>query len=164
MIVVSNSSPFVALAKLARFDLLRRLFSRVYVSAEVRHEVVVSGAGLPGSFEVAQADWIETKHLRNRAGLDALLERSRLGLGELSAIALAKELSADTILLDDYGARSLAKSEGLHVQGTVGVQETCYREGYLTDLRAAFAQFLEHSYIDRGLLDNRLRFFGLAPL
>ena len=40
MIVVSDSSPLVILAKLNHFDLLRTLFSQVYISAEVRHEVV----------------------------------------------------------------------------------------------------------------------------
>src|ERR1700719_2834206 len=33
--VVSDSSPLVTLARLAHFDLLRTLFSQVYISAEV---------------------------------------------------------------------------------------------------------------------------------
>jgi predicted nucleic acid-binding protein len=110
VIVESDSSPLVILAKLAYFDLLRTLFSQVYISAEVRHEVVVSGAGLPGASEVDRADWIETKQVQNQAELFELRERHGLGIGELSAIVLAKE-RADIVLLDDYEARRLAKAE-----------------------------------------------------
>jgi predicted nucleic acid-binding protein len=75
VIVVSDSSPLVILAKLNHFDLLRTLFSQVYISAEVHHEVVVSGAGLPGASEADRATWIETKQVQNRTELSELRER-----------------------------------------------------------------------------------------
>jgi hypothetical protein len=53
--VVSDSSPLVILTKLACFKLLNRLFTRVYISPEVHHEVVIAGAGLPGALEVSKA-------------------------------------------------------------------------------------------------------------
>ena len=158
MIVVSDSSPLVILAKLNHFDLLRTLFSQVYISAEVRHEVVVSGAGLPGASEVDRATWIETKQVQNRT------ELSELGIGELSAIVLAKEIRANIVLLDDYEARRLAKGENLEVRGTLGVLETSFRQGHLADLRGAFEQLLKHSYIDPRLLNERLRAMGLPLL
>ena len=164
MIVVADSSPLVILAKLGSFDLLRRLFARVYISTEVQQEVVVSGAGLPGSSEVDHAEWIEAKHLGNPADLLVLRERHALGVGELSTILLAKETSANAVLLDDHNARRLAKAEGLQVRGTVGVLETAYMKGHLVDLRPAFAQLLTHSYIDKRLLNIRLRSFRLPPL
>jgi len=154
----------IILAKLQCFDLLNRLFPRVYISAEVQREVVVSGAGLPGASEVAKAEWIEAKPLRNPAGLLAAQEKYALGVGELSTILLAKEVQASAVLLDDYHARELAKTEGLQVRGTVGLLETFYVRGHLPDLRAAFRQLLSHSYIERQLLDLRLRALGLPQL
>jgi len=148
--VVADSSPLVILAKLACFDLLNRLFPCLYISAEVNHEVGVAGAGLPGAPEVARAKWIEVKQLQNREELRAAQERHPLGVGELSTILLAKELHADTVLLDDYNARKLAKAEGLQVRRSVGLLETFYLCGYLADLRAVFRQLLGHSYIDQG--------------
>jgi predicted nucleic acid-binding protein len=68
--VVADSSPLVILAKLGCFDLLKRLFPRLYISMEVHYEVVVSGAGLPGASEVAKAEWIEVKQLQ---AIDALI-------------------------------------------------------------------------------------------
>ena len=164
MTVVADSSPLVILAKIGSFDLLNRLFPRLYISAEVHNEVVVLGVGLPGSSEVTKAEWIEVKQLQNQAGLPAAREKHALGTGELSTILLAKEIRATEVLLDDYNARKLARAEGLPVRGTVGLLETSYLRGHLADLRTAFRQLLAHSYIDRRLLDLRLRALGLPPL
>jgi uncharacterized protein len=161
---VADSSPLVILAKLGCFDLLHRFYPRVYISSEVHGEVVVAGAGLPGAAEVASAAWIEVKPVRNRTDLVTAQEQHPLGLGEISSILLAKEVQADEILLDDYNARRLARVEGFHVRGSVGLLETFYTRGELTDLRAVFRKLLVHSYIDPRLLDLRLRAFGLPPL
>ena len=164
MIVVADSSPLIILAKLDCFDLLNGLFPRLYISAEVYHEVVVAGVGLPGASEVARAGWIEVKQLQNQAGLRAAQEKHALGVGELSTILLAKEAHANTVLLDDYNARKLARAEGFQVRGSVGLLETLYLRGHITDLRAAFRRLLAYSYIDQRMLDLRLRALGLPAL
>ena len=89
--------------------------------------MVVAGAGLPGASEVENAEWIEVKKLQNQADLLAAQQKYGLGLGELSTILLAKEIHETAALLDDYNARKLAKAEGLHVRGSVGLLETFYR-------------------------------------
>jgi predicted nucleic acid-binding protein len=61
---VADSSPLIILAKLGCFELLGRIFTRVYISPEVYQEVVVSGAGRRGALEVESADWIETTALK----------------------------------------------------------------------------------------------------
>jgi predicted nucleic acid-binding protein len=162
--VVADSSPLVILTKLGCFDLLNRLFRRIDISAEVHHEVVVAGAGLPGATEVANAKWVEVRNLQNQADLLAAQQNYALGVGELSTILLGKELHANAVLLDDYKARKLATAEGLQVRGSVGLLETLYLRGYLTDLRATFRQLLTDSYIDQRLLDRRLRSLGLPLL
>jgi len=162
--VVADSSPLVILTKLGCFDLLNRLFRRIDISAEVHQEVVVAGAGLPGATEVANAKWVEVRNLQNQADLLAAQQNYALGVGELSTILLGKELHANAVLLDDYKARKLATAEGLQVRGSVGLLETLYLRGYLTDLRATFRQLLTDSYIDQRLLDRRLRALGLPLL
>jgi predicted nucleic acid-binding protein len=162
--VVADSSPLVILAKLGCFDLLNKLFRRLDISAEVYHEVVVAGAGLPGATEVANAKWVEVRNLQNQADLLAAQQNYALGVGELSTILLGKELHANAVLLDDYKARKLATAEGLQVRGSVGLLETFYLRGYLTDLRATFRQLLTDSYVDQRLLDRRLRALGLPLL
>lgn len=165
MAVVADSSPLVVLTKLGCFDLLNRLFPRVYISTEVHYEVVIAGAGLPGSSEVSKAEWIEVKALQNPAGLHSAQRKYGLGPGEMSSILLAKELSANPVLLDDYRARKVAAAKGLGILGSIGLLEAFYRRRYLTDLRSVFQELLTHNvYIDRRLLDRRLRALALPPL
>ena len=164
MIAVADSSPLIILARIGCFELLHLLFSPLYIPAEFRHEVVVLGAGMPGASEVESAQWIEVRKLQNQADLLTAQQKYALGLGELSTILLAKEIHASAVLLDDYNARELAKAEGLQVCGAVGLLETLYERGHLSDLRTAFRQLMTHSYIDRRLLDIRLQGLGLPPL
>lgn len=165
MSAVADSSPLVILAKLGCFDLLNRLFPRVYISAEVRHEVVIAGAGLAGSSEVSKAEWIEVKAVPNPARLYSAQRKYGLGPGEMSTILLAKEFRVNPVLLDDYRARKVAKAEGLGVMGSIGLLETFYLRRYLADLRSVFQDLATHSvYIDKRLLDRRLQRLGLPPL
>jgi predicted nucleic acid-binding protein len=162
---VADSSPLIVLTKLGCFDFLSRLFPRVYISPEVHHEVVVAGAGLPGALEVSKAEWIEVKALKDPGDLRAAQRQYGLGPGEMSTILLAKEINAGPVLLDDYKARKLAKAEGLEILGSVGLVEAFYLRHYLTDLRSIFLQLLTHNvYVDRRLLDRRLRSLDLPPL
>lgn len=48
-------------AKIDCLSLLPELYQPVFISEQVYAEVVVTGAGLPGASEVADADWIEVK-------------------------------------------------------------------------------------------------------
>jgi uncharacterized protein len=165
VIVVSDSSPLIILAKLDRFELLNKLFSRVYVSAEVYREVVVLGSGRPGASEVANAPWIEIHKLTGEAALSQKHTAGALGAGELATILLAKQLRANFVLLDDHKARVLARAEGLKPLGSVGLLETFYARGYLADLRAAFQALLSHNaYIDPRLLNLRLKSLKLPSI
>ena len=129
MTVVTDSSPLIILSKIDCFDVLKELFSHLYISVEVHDEVVIAGAGLPGASQVAKADWIEVKRLRNQADLVAAQQKYALGLGELSTILLAKQVQADAVLLDNYSARKLARAEGLQVRGSLGLLEISYVRG-----------------------------------
>ena len=138
MIVVSDSSPLIALARVGRLSLLASLYERVMSPAEVCHEVTVAGGGLPGAKEVRRAGWIEVAAPRSPA--DPFLERAcqGLGAGERGAILLAKALPADLVLLDEWKARRVAQEAGLSVAGCLGVLEAGARKGLVSDLRQAY--------------------------
>jgi len=57
--------------------------------------------------------------------------------GEAAAIALAEELQADQIIVDEDLGRQEARRRGIPVIGTVGVLRDAHRQGYL-DIRIAF--------------------------
>jgi len=163
--IISDATPLVSLAKIHQFDLLEKLFGRLFITSEVYGEVVVAGAGMAGSEETSKAAWIEVHPIKNLASLLLAQKRFTLDLGELSTLVLAKEAGADLLLLDDIAARKLAKREGFRVQGTVGILEACYVRKHLSDLRQAYAALLANGvYLDRAFLDSRLRLFQLPLL
>jgi predicted nucleic acid-binding protein len=135
VIIVSNAGPLIALAKIERFELLRKLFSKLYIPQAVYDEVVVIGAGRAGAKETEQAvgDWIKVQEVKDIVMVKSLL--TKLGKGESEAIALALETKADLVLLDDYKARATAEFMGLNMTGTVGMLNKAQKEGLISDLR-----------------------------
>ena len=117
--VVSNSTPLIALARIRRFQLLRELFGEINIPLAVYDEVVNAGKGRAGVIEVESADWIHYHQVSN-SDLVAFL-RIPLDSGEAEAIALAKEISADLVLLDDSDGRNIAESVGITFTGTIGI-------------------------------------------
>jgi predicted nucleic acid-binding protein len=97
-----------------------------------------SGAGRPPS-------WLQVQALRSV--LDQAL--GSLDAGEREAIALAEELQADQLLLDDADAR-----RNLPFIGTLGVlREVARRE--LLDLRVVLVQLEETSFfVDPALIES----------
>jgi predicted nucleic acid-binding protein len=120
MIAVADAGPLIHLAAIGRIDLLHRLFGRVLVPRAVHDEIVIRGAGLPGSAEVAAAEWVEVASARRTDLVDALLGGG-LHRGESEAIALAVERGADLLLIDERQGRLTASSMGIPLIGTLGV-------------------------------------------
>jgi uncharacterized protein len=58
MIVVSDSSPLIALCRIGRLDLLHDLFGKLIIPDAVWLEVVASDAGKAGVRDVMAATWI----------------------------------------------------------------------------------------------------------
>lgn len=119
MIVVSNTSPLTNLAAIGGFDILGELYSEIHVAQGVWEELNAQGIQRPGSELVATASWVELHTVENEALVTAL--RRDLDRGEAESIALALELEADLVLMDEREGRHAAQRMGLHVVGVVSV-------------------------------------------
>lgn len=165
MIVVSNSSPLVALARIGRLTLLASFYKRILIPTEVRHEVTVAGRGLPGAEEVRNANWIEVISQRLPAHPSLAQACQNLGAGERGAILLAKTLEADLVLLDEWKARRVAQDAGLSVVGCLGILEAGARRGLVPDLRQVYIDLLgEGIRFDVRLLQDSLARLRLPKL
>lgn len=133
MIIVSNTSPLTNLAAIGLFDVLRTLYGVVNISTAVWDELTAGGERWPGANEVAASDWI-TQHPRLSSALVRTFRRT-LDDGESESIALALELKADLILLDDLEAREAAEAVGLNVIGVLGVLLEARARGLIQTLR-----------------------------
>jgi predicted nucleic acid-binding protein len=84
--------------------------------------------------------------------------RGSLGDGEREAIALALELCADAIVLDDLPARRVAHAIGLNVIGTAGLLLTAKRRGLIAHIRPELDKLLAASFfLSPQLYDDLLR-------
>ncbi len=119
MIVVSDSTILIGLAKIGKLDLLKKIFSRVFIPEEVFKEVVERGKGKPGSKVINESAWIETKPVKDKIQVAFLL--GSLEKGEAEVLVLARELKADLILLDEEKARKSAVIAGFEIMGLLGL-------------------------------------------
>ena len=165
MIVVSNSSPLIALARIGRLNLLASFYKRILIPAEVHHEVTVAGRGLPGAEEVRKTHWIEVALQKTPPHPSMIQACQNLGAGERGAILLAKSLPADLVLLDEWKARRVARDAGLSVVGCLGILEAGARSGLVSDLRQAYIDLLRHGIrFDINLLQDSLARLGQPKL
>lgn len=117
--IISNSTPLIALSKINRLHIIKELFGAITIPKAVYREVVSDSKGRAGKNEVASASWITTKEVKNKLAIELLAVN--VDLGEAEAIALAKELDADLLLIDDKAGRKTAQSVGIPIAGTVGL-------------------------------------------
>ena len=165
MIIVSNASPLIPLARIGRLNLLTSFYKRVLIPPEVHHEVTVASHGLPGAEEVRRAQWIEVASQKTPPHPSLVEACQNLGAGERGAILLAKSLPADLVLLDDLKARRVAQGTGLSVVGCLGILEVSARRGLIPDLRQTYLDLLRHGIrFDIKLLQDSLARLGLPKL
>ena len=119
MIVVSNTSGIINLAAIDHLELLHILYGKIIIPDAVYHEIVVQGSGQSGAKEVQKSKWIDKRDLNNPALARAL--QIELDMGEATAIALAVELDADLLLIDERMGRTAASKFGLNFTGLLGV-------------------------------------------
>lgn len=132
MIVVSDAGPLIYLGGVGRLDVLRGMFGRVVIPRQVWDEIVVAGAGLPGSSAVAAAEWIVSVVPSPSRTVVRLAEE--LDAGEAAAIALCLEMRAQLLLCDDLQGRRAAEAVGVRVVGTFGVLLQAKAEGYVSEV------------------------------
>jgi predicted nucleic acid-binding protein len=165
VIVVSDSSPLITLARAKQLDLLREFYGKVAIPREVYEEVTIAGAGLPGAEEVRVAHWIRVQSTLLEAPATLKAVCAGLGAGERSAICLASALSADTILIDEDRARRAAKSTGLAVAGSIAILERGARLKKIADLRSVYLRLLDQGIrFDHKLLEQSLARLGIEKL
>jgi predicted nucleic acid-binding protein len=134
MIVVSNTSPLTNLAAIGQFELLESLFGEVYIPLAVMSELSFGGRSWPGVAEVERSKWVHVEQVGNRVLVDAL--RLDLDFGEAETIALALEMQADLVLLDEVAARSAAQHFNLRMMGVVGLLVRAKKLNLIAEIRS----------------------------
>jgi uncharacterized protein len=133
VIVVADTSVVINLCCVGQGDLLRRLFREVVVPPAVAVEFARLASSVPRF-----AGLLLPEGIRQQAPttLPALL-RSAIGLdpGEAAALALAVEIHADAVLLDERRGREAASQLGLRAIGILGLLLQAKSAGFLAAVR-----------------------------
>lgn len=151
MLVVGDTSPLTALLHIGRAELLRLLFGRVVIPPAVQAELLRDHASLPAWLEVQAPGFIPSA-----------IAEARLDSGEAQALALALELRAETILMDERLGRRVAESLGLHPTGVLGCLVLAKRDGQLAAVAPVIVELQTAAgcWFDDALIESILRAAG----
>jgi uncharacterized protein len=146
VIVVSDTSPITNLAAIDQLDLLRQLYATIAIPLAVYNEMVSVDGLVPGAVEVQTLAWIQTETVANtQSVIDLQNSQDDIDAGEAEAIALALELKADLLLMDERRGRVLAENCGLNVTGLLGVLLQAKRNGLIPAVKPVIDQLIEEA-------------------
>jgi predicted nucleic acid-binding protein len=153
MIVIADATPLHYLILIHQDDLLPQLFDSVFIPPAVFDEL--QHIKTPESVRHWMShppSWHRVEPLRSAP--DASL--NYLDPGEREAIALAEQIHADQLLLDEVEARREAARRNLSFIGTLGVLREGARRDLL-DLRVTLAELQATTfYVDPALIRSLL--------
>lgn len=135
MIVISDTSATTNLAAIQHLHLLSQLYKQVIIPQAVYRELADIDPPVPGTLEIQAACWVEVKQITNRSVVERLKEQVSLEPGESEAIALALELNADLLLIDERRGRAEANRLGLRITGLLGILVEAKRQNLVAAVK-----------------------------
>lgn len=133
MTVVSNTSPIFYLSTIGQLDLLRQLYEEIVIPIAVYDEITNVGNTDASAGVVPTLSWIKTQFAADRKLVSTL--RAKLDPGEAEAIALAIELNANRLLMDERLGRTAATQAGLQVTGVLGILVVAKRNNLIQEVK-----------------------------
>jgi hypothetical protein len=157
--VVVNTTPIIALSLIGKLDLLRELYGEVSIPPAVRSELLAGGPQGTGSRALSDATWLRVISLLDPRRADLLLVD--LGRGEAEVIALAQEVDAELVLLDERLARRHARRLGLKLTGTLGVLLKAKERGLVSAVAPLISDLQRGGiWLSDALIEQTLRLAG----
>lgn len=145
MIVIADTGPVNYLVLVQQADLLPRLFHRVLIPPAVFEELQ------DPETPIAVRDWLSQRPVWLQVqplGGEPDPQLDHLDAGEREAIALAEELRADQVLIDETDARREAERRNLPVIGTFGILRRASQLGWI-DLRSTLERLQQTTFYVR---------------
>ncbi|MFN0123267.1 MAG: DUF3368 domain-containing protein [Blastocatellia bacterium] len=128
MIIVSDTTPFRYLIEIRQVQILETLFGSVMIPGKVAGELQhPKTPQLVSDWIRARPSWVDVRS----ADPGLFIPQRRIDQGEHEAIALALELRADRLLIDDRNGRLEAKRAGLTTVPTLAILELAAQRGLI---------------------------------
>jgi predicted nucleic acid-binding protein len=156
MIIVSDTSPITNLALIGQLTILQQLYGIIVIPQAVAEEIAAAIPRLINSPDILHFDWIQIMQVTDEMLVTSL--QLELDAGEAQAIALAIELKAELLLVDERRGRTIAARLNLSIIGLLGVLIEAKHRGLLAtvkplldDLIAKAGFWISHELYDRVL-------------
>lgn len=143
MIVVSDTSPILNLARIGRLELLASLYKQVLIPPAVFGELAVSRNAVLPVINAASASWIIVETPKDQDRVREL--RDDLDAGEAEAIVLAVERHAELLLVDERRGRRIAMALGLRITGLLGVLADAKRAGLIESIKPVLDELIQNA-------------------
>lgn len=131
MIVVSDTSAISNLFLVHQLHLLPAIFGQVIIPKQVFSELLILETDFGYDLSsLKSASWLEIRQVQSPKTVKRL--KKVLDDGESEAIALAKEINADYLLIDEHEGRQIAIDEGLRIIGVLGVLVQAKNNGLIS--------------------------------
>lgn len=157
ILIVADTGPINYLVQIGHVAVLAEVAEKIVlpesVAAELRAAAAPAGVR---EWATSPPQWVEIRTASQP------IEAPDLAPADREAIALARELDATVLLMDDQRARRCAASHGIVTMGTLGVLEVAATRG-LVSLPAALERlratscFLSDELIENALLRDEAR-------
>jgi predicted nucleic acid-binding protein len=152
ILIVADTGPINYLIQIGCIELLSRLAEKTVLPRSVAAELLHSAApDAVRTWAAAPPGWVEV------LAATKIIEQSDLSAADREAIALAMELNASVLLMDDQQARRCAAMLGVATMGTVGLLEMAAARN-LIPLPVALEQLRGTScFLTDEIIENALR-------
>jgi len=153
MIVVADTTPINYLILIECIELLPAMYGQIFIPHAVRDELLHGDA--PPAVRAWANDppaWLQFLSPSTQA-IAAIPE---LDPGETEAIALALELRADWLLIDETAGRTEATRRGLQTVGTLGILRDAHRAGLLNLKTALQSLQVAGFYVSQSVIQEVL--------
>ncbi|SEH06421.1 DUF3368 domain-containing protein [Candidatus Venteria ishoeyi] len=162
MILVSNTGPLIALAKLDRLNLLHEMMpDGIFIPPTIQREFWAKIGPESTALDAALESFIQVQHPQN---VPPHVDVATLHLdeGEKQAIRLAASLDSELILLlDDKAGRQAATKLEIPVTGTAGFLLSAKKRGFIEAVSPLLLALREHGYwLSDSLLEHVQKLAG----
>lgn len=159
IIVVSDTTAITHLARIGALTLIRQLYLTVYIPEAVYRELTEHGEEVPGAKEVCSNPWLKVKSVQNTERVEA--HSAVLDPGESEAIALAQEINADLLIIDEKTGRAYAKSLGIEITGMIGILMIAKERKLITAIKPYLDRLIATRFkLGMGLYNQALELAG----
>ncbi|MFZ4676155.1 MAG: DUF3368 domain-containing protein [Nodosilinea sp.] len=160
MIIVSDTSPINNLAEINQLHLLHQLYGTVLIPEAVFQELTDPSFPVAGATEVQTFDWIQTLTVSDRTLVEAM--SNELDIGEAEAIALAVEIQADQVLIDERRGRLVATRLNLRCIGILGILVEAKSQGLIAEVKPLLDALVNEAgfWVAEPLYNSILRLVG----